>query len=274
MFEPLKRIVRRRCPFLLSAYHGYRASRELAGREPRLTPHGFHFIGHEAMEAGTFEPFETRFIAEQARRCRVLVDVGANAGYFVCLARRAGQHVMAIEPMPMNVDLLLRNITANEWKDIEVFPVGLSAQPGYARLYGGGTGASLVERWSGTSGAWHHTVPLSTLDVLLAGRFPGESMVIKIDVEGAEYDVLRGASQTLQRVPPPVWLVEVNLTEHHPSGLNPHFIDVFDVFWSAGYVARTADEEGRHVERTAVEQWIANRHRDFGTINYIFEKSS
>lgn len=269
----LKQFLRRRFPEVLFAFHEYRAARQLAGREPRPTPHGFRFMGHEAMEAGTFEPFESRFIVEQARRTAALVDVGANAGYFVCLARGAGQHVIAVEPLPANVDLMIRNLAANNFGDVEVFPVGLSSQPGFADLFGGGTGASLVEHWSGTSSVWRRPVPLSTLDILLAGRFDGQPLVIKIDVEGAEKEVLLGADQTLRRAPAPLWLVEVNLTEHHPSGLNPYFRDVFGVFWSHDYVARTADDEGRVVRREDVDRWIAAARRDFGTINYIFAKT-
>jgi FkbM family methyltransferase len=270
----IRQIARRYFPQLLFAWHEYRAAREMAGREPRPTPHGFRFLGHDAMEAGTFEPFESRFIVEQASRTAALVDVGANAGYFVCLARGAGQHVLAVEPLPANVALLIRNLRANHMEDVEIFPVGLSSRPGFADLFGGGTGASLVEHWSGTSSVWKRTVPLSTLDILLSGRFAGQPLTIKVDVEGAEYELLLGAKETLQRRPAPIWLVEVNFSEHHPSGLNPRFRDVFEIFWSNGYEARTADEEERPVGPEDIGRWLESGRRDFGTINYIFEKGA
>jgi len=98
--------------------------------------------------------------------------------------------------------------------------------------------------------------------------------MIKIDVEGAEKELLLGAGRTLSRTPAPLWLVEINLTEHHPSGLNPHFRDVFDLFWGHDYVAQTADDERRVVRPDDVDRWIAAACRDFGTINYIFEKTA
>lgn len=245
----------------------------MAGRRPKLTPRGFLFAGHSAMEAGTFEPFEATFIADNARRARALIDVGANAGYFACIARREGQHVIAVEPLSANVQLLMTNVASNGWDDIEVVPVGLSAKPGFAELYGGGTGASLIENWSGTSSVWRRLVPVTTLDILLAGRFPGDRLLIKIDVEGAELDVLKGATETLRRLPAPLWLVEINLTEHHPSGLNPAFVEVFRLFWQHGYACSTADEERRIVTDDDIQRWVAHRQRDFGNINYIFEKS-
>src|SRR5205814_1207370 len=103
-------------------------------------------------------------------------------------------------------DLLYRNIQANNWTDVEVFPVGLAEQPGLGTLYGQGTSASLVTRWAGISEAWQRTIPLTTLDVLIACRFRDQRLLVKIDVEGTEHAVLAGASETLARRPAPVWL--------------------------------------------------------------------
>jgi hypothetical protein len=68
--------------------------------------------------------------------------------------------------------------------------------------------------------------------------------------------------------------MEINLTEHHPGGCNPHFAEVFETFWESGYAARTADRDGRSVAREDVLRWVARRERDFGSHNYIFEKTS
>jgi hypothetical protein len=115
---------------------------------------------------------------------------------------------------------------------------------------------------------------VSTLDALLAHRFAGKRVCIKIDVEGFEYSVLAGAGGTLQREPRPLWLVEVCLTEHHPSGTNPHFADVFQVFWANGYSAYTADRTRRRVTPEDVARWVTARRRDFGTINFMFEATA
>jgi len=53
-----------------------------------------------------------------------LVNVGANTGYYCCLALDRNKYVIAFEPINLNVKYLLRNIKANNWDDrIEVYPM-------------------------------------------------------------------------------------------------------------------------------------------------------
>ncbi len=233
---------------------------------------GFRIEGNAAVQSGTYEPDETQTILGYLGEVDVFVDVGANIGYFVCLARAHDKHVVAVEPLQQNLDVLYRNLLANGYTDVEVFPLGLSGRADIVELYGGGTGASMIDRWAGTSGVLRRAVATSTLDTLLGGRFDGKRLLIKMDVEGAEYQVLEGATAMLAAVPGPVWLLEICLTEHHPAGVNPHFADVFERFWSHGYRARTAGEQSRPVQRADVERWVRERRRDFGYVSYVFER--
>jgi FkbM family methyltransferase len=269
-----RRFVRKRFPEVLNALHGYALQRRLQRRTLVETPHGFRFRGHEQMETSTFEPDEVAVIRRFATAGRVFVDAGANFGYYVCLARKQGAHVVAIEPLRENLDVLFGNLECNGWDDVEIFPVALGSVPGTAVLYGGGTAASLIPQWAGQSEAFKRTVPLATLDTLLAGRFADQEMFIKIDVEGFEHVVLGGARELLARTPAPSWLVEICLTENQPGGrCNIHFEEVFRTFWDAGYVAHTVDEHPRQVTRQDVARWVANRTRDFGYVNYLFTRN-
>ncbi|MCU1227715.1 MAG: hypothetical protein JWO97_599 [Acidobacteria bacterium] len=274
MIDGIKRFARRRFPEALGAIHSFRFARQLNARKMQQTPLGFRFVGHQAMEDGSFEPDETRLIGTFAAPGKVYVDVGANYGFFACLARQRGAHVVAIEPLPSNLEILYRNLAVNDWNDVEVVPLGLSTKPGVATIYGGGTAASLMQRWSGASETWKTTIALSTLDIVLSDRFADQELLIKIDVEGLELQVLQGAVRTLARDPAPTWLVEIVLTEHHPAGLNPAFRDVFDLFWSAGYTAFALGAEERVVTSDDVDRWVANRRRDFGYWSYVFRKTT
>ena len=269
----VKRGLARRYPDWVAAYHDARLRRQLRGWALVDTPLGFRFAGPDHMQEGSFEPQELDYLRGRLPATDVFIDVGANVGYFTCIARHTGVHVVAIEPAARNLDLLYRNITANGWSDVEVFPIGLGREPGLATLYGDGTGASLVTRWAGVSDVWQRTIPLTTLDAVIGGRFPGQRLLIKIDVEGTEHAVLDGAPLTLARRPAPRWLVEVCFTENFPAGVNPHFRDVFEKFWAAGYTARSLEGD-RTVERTDVDRWLANGRRDFGYVSYIFEPAA
>jgi FkbM family methyltransferase len=255
----------------VAAFHDARQRREFRGRQLANTPFGFQFVGPDSMQDGTFEPKEVAFLRARLAHADVFVDVGANVGYFTCIARKCGKRVVAVEPASRNLDLLFRNVGANGWNDVEIFPVGLADHPGLGTLYGDGTGASMVTRWAGMSEAWQRTIPLSTMDVLLAGRFRDERLLIKIDVEGVEHAVLAGAGHTLARQPAPVWLVEVCFSENFATGINPHFRAVFDRFWAMGYSASSLEAE-QPVSREDVSRWIRTGQRDFGYVSFIFER--
>lgn len=264
----------RRFPELAGAYHAFRLSHQMRQHPARTTPFGFRLIGNARMQDGSFEPDETRLFQRIAAEIEVFVDVGANIGYFVCLMRSLGKHVVAVEPLRQNLEYLFANLAENHWTDVEVFPVGLGAEPGVLEIYGGGTGASLIPNWAGASKVLRNTIPINTLDNLLGTRFDGRRLLIKVDVEGAELDALRGASRTLTMVPAARWLIEVCLTEHHPDGCNPHYVGVFAHLFAHGYAAYSVEGGMRPVTLADVERWFASRTRDFGYISFYFERSA
>jgi FkbM family methyltransferase len=262
----------KRFPELAGAYHAFILSREMRRHGEKTTPFGFRFMGNARMRDGSFEPDETRLLQQMAEKTDVFVDVGANIGYYACLMRSLGKHVVAIEPLRQNLDFLFANLAANHWADVEVLPVGLAAKPGILEIYGGGTGASLIQNWAGASGVLRNTIPISTLDNVLGTRFDGRRLLVKIDVEGTELSVLIGAERTLVVSPNPKWLIEICLTEYHPNGVNPDFAKVFELFWAAGYAAYSVEAGLRPMTPADVERWLANLKRDFGYVSFLFEK--
>jgi len=242
----------------------------------KLTPFGFKLIGsnsihHISMQEGTFEPEEIALFQNLLQNAEVFVDVGANIGFYSCLARFAGKHVIAVEPSAKNLDYLYVNVQANDWTDVEVFPVGLSNRPGLASLYGGSsTGASLIGNWAGSSKFFHSTVSLTTLDIILGTRLSGKKLFIKVDVEGYEYNALLGSVNVMQMKPQPTWVVEICLNEFHPDGINPYYKETFELFWQNGYSAYTADHRNRLIQPADVDRWVNSRFCDSGTINYKF----
>lgn len=233
---------------------------------------GFH-PAYRMMREGTFEPEETLLLSRLLARCDRFVDIGANLGYYTCLALQKGRPVVAFEPQEQNLHCLFRNLASNGWNDAraEVFPIALSHEPGLLTLYGAsGPSASLVSGWADYSSSYSKTVAVNTLDHVLGSRFAGERLLVKIDVEGAEYQVLRGAVATVGRARRPAWLLEVCLDEFHPAGRNPDFEAIFRLFWEHGYQAFTATATPRHVSQADVARWLAAGHSDAGTFNYVF----
>ena len=243
----------------------------------KMTPYGFKLKGtnsihHLGMQEGVFEINEVNLFQKIFEYSDVFVDIGANIGFYSCLARKANLHVVAVEPLQKNLEYLYDNLLANEWDGVEIFPVGLAKHQGVATLFGGSsTGASLIGSWAGASKIFKQNIALSTLDILLGNRFEGKKIFIKMDVEGSEYSVLLGAESTMNRQPRPTWVIEICLGEYHPDGVNPNFQDIFNLFWRNGYEARTADQNDKLIRREDVERWVQCGRCDSGSINYKFE---
>jgi FkbM family methyltransferase len=273
---PVVARVRRAVSYAKYEFKDIRDSYLSRASRPKLTPYGFSLSGsssvhHLAMQEGSFEPEETKLFKEFIAECDIFVDVGANIGFYACMARHAGKHVIAVEPLARNLEFLYKNMMINGWDDIEVFPLGLNERPGMATLYGASsTGASLIDSWAGASRVFQRTISISTLDILLGSRFSGKKIIIKVDVEGMEYPVLCGAQAVMQQRPRPNWIVEICLNEYHPDGINRHYLDTFNLFWQYGYEAYTADDKRKLISRNDVKQWEINGYCDSGTINYLF----
>jgi len=261
----------RRIPLAALLYHRLRAS--LAPLAPMTrTPYGFRLSGNAAMQAGGFEPEEVALVRELLAERDVFVDIGANIGLYTCVARSLGKRAVAVEPLAANLKRLRANLAANGWGDTEIAEVGLSDAEGRAELYGADTGASMVSGWAGLPRRTllKQEIRLTTLDALLGERFAGERLLVKVDIEGAEYACLRGALRTLERDPAPAWLVEICLTENFPDGANPRYAATFELFFERGYRAVTANRARRPVTREEVARWAARGSAESGTYNYLF----
>lgn len=182
----------------------------------------------------------------------VIVNVGANIGYYLCLALHYGKSIIAFEPIPENLHFLLHNIKANGWgSQAKVYPMALSDQVGILEIYGGGTRASLIEGWSENSQEDRLLVPVSTLNQILKGQLRDEKALFIIDIEGAEKMMLEGASDYIKHSPRPMWLIEITSHQHQPKGIavNPHLLPTFELFWNAGYEVWAVEEILRKVTR-------------------------
>lgn len=175
-------------------------------------------IGMFLVTEGVFEPTETMLFQHLARGSRVILDVGANIGYFTLLAARSvgeAGRVVAIEPDARNADLLGGSVARNGYPNVDIERVAIGKAPGEALIFHdrrnrGGTSlfASNVAEPLGSE-----LVRVTTLDALVAEKGLERVDLIKIDVQGAECLVLEGAGATLDRWHPSV------LFEYWPKGL-------------------------------------------------------
>jgi len=262
-----------RFPKLAMTYRYMRDSWQIY-EEPQETPMGFKLVGNQSMQKGLFEPEETQIVKQIIPNVDIVINVGANIGYYCCIALSYKKYVVAFEPINLNLRYLLRNIKANNWESgIEVYPMALSnKKAGVIEIYGGGTGASLVKGWAGTPEQYVTLVPSTTLENILGSKFQTKRCFILVDIEGAEQLMLEGASSIINMVPKPIWMMEISISEHQPKGIkiNPNLLSTFKVFWSNGYEAWTADEQCRIIHPDEIEQIIRSGVDIPHTHNFLF----
>ncbi|QNP29918.1 class I SAM-dependent methyltransferase [Cylindrospermopsis curvispora] len=109
--------------------------------QPIKTQYGFTLAGNRFMAMGDFEPSETQIVRHLLKEVDVLVNIGANVGYYCLHALSLGKPVIAAEPISRNLHYLLKNIRDNGWaKQAEIFPVALGQSIDILEIFGGGQG--------------------------------------------------------------------------------------------------------------------------------------
>lgn len=165
---------------------------------------------------GSWKPEAFRRIARSVSFSTVL-DVGANEGQTILDLARSGlpiPGIVAFEPNPACAYYLQKLIRLNSWRHVQVFPVALSDAARCVSLDLGSendSSASFVpDLRPGHPIAERVIVPCFPLDDLVesGALLPLSTLLLKIDVEGAELDVLRG-SQRLLRALRPLIMCEV-----------------------------------------------------------------
>ncbi|HWM52635.1 MAG TPA: FkbM family methyltransferase [Thermoplasmata archaeon] len=173
----------------------------------------------------------------------VFVDVGAHIGKYTILAARllgSGGRVVAIEPDPSNFAALTTNVGLNRLDNVRAFNVGCWSSDGKRILHrqvGNLGGHSFVDSTEGES----ISVPVRTLDGLLAEAGAKHVDAMKLDVQRAESEVLLGASSTLQANRP--------VTVFFEESGDPRTASSIRMLRALGFVVDRVDEVNHVAER-------------------------
>jgi FkbM family methyltransferase len=168
-------------------------------------------IGLTTLVHGSFEAAETELLRSFARPGTSAVDAGANVGLFtipLALAVGSDGRVLAFEPTPETAQRLRENVRRNQLENVTVIDAALGAGRGSTRL--SIAEDSAYNSTAATSAAGVSAeVRVERLDEVWEEAGRPEVSVLKVDVEGAEMDVLTGAAELLRSSRPAV-LVEAS----------------------------------------------------------------
>ena len=161
-----------------------------------------------------------------------VVDIGAGLGDFTVYAARRLPHgrVFACEPAPGSVSLLERNLVLNAISNVQVLPYAVSARAGTLHLDVSGNEAVQYRTTGNTSGNGARiTVQSLPLADVLAMLPRGVCDYLKMDCEGAEYDILLNLDDILMRKIKRVCL------EYHLFVTQYSQVDLVDLFENRGW---------------------------------------
>lgn len=153
---------------------------------------------------GTYELSKQRAFSDAIRQESIVFDIGANCGFYTLLAaKRCGRdgRVFAFEPMPSNLAILRQHVALNRLANVLVLPMAVSAECGHARF-----ATQLGSEFGRLEETGDTIVETASLDQLRSTSILPRPDVMKIDVEGAEGAVLRGARNLLNEDHPDVFL--------------------------------------------------------------------
>ncbi len=162
-------------------------------------------------------PLECELLQRIVNKDSIVLDIGANTGTYTLYLAHLARHVYAFEPHPDNFKQLHENTKLLD--NISLYDMALSDELGYNTLYicptDNGMNRLYNSKWC-KGGEKIEGIITITIDYLYEklNRFDNNKIsFIKIDVEGYEYHVIRGAVDTLQRDRP------IIMMEWHPPTL-------------------------------------------------------
>ncbi len=171
-------------------------------------------IGKLLRERGEFARVETDLIIAymKASPPGCYIDVGANIGAIALpVAAKTEARVIAVEAQRVMATVLSANVCNNSLHNVEVIHAAAGAEPSLTPFPQGKLGQSPVNFGVVGQALLDHdqldveTVRVCTLDEIA----PADTRLIKIDVEGAEPQVLAGATRLIAQTRP-IWLLEAN----------------------------------------------------------------
>ena len=203
------------------------------------------FVERVILRDGQYEPETWQAISSSLADGAVFLDVGAHIGYFsLRSAARVGKNglVVAFEPNPRTVKLLRDNVAASHAANVVIQPIACTDREQFVTIYEGpesNTGTASLSRENAAffgAGGSPAPVPQTVLgrpiDDVVRELGLKRVDVMKVDVEGAEYSVLRGSLETLRRFHPKL---AVELIPRQLAGMRTKVADVVAVLREAGY---------------------------------------
>jgi FkbM family methyltransferase len=197
-----------------------------------------------------------QFVRSFLKPGMTFVDVGANIGYFTLLAAQlvgSQGRIVAYEPTPVVAARLRENILLNGFDQVIAVEAAVCEEVGTAHLHQSADDPEANSLFDETGHSLE--VSVTSLDTDLKCRGIKKIDLLKIDAEGAETLVLRGATAFLDAPDPPVIIIEINPVTLAPAGSSvPEILDLL-----ASHRYSFAELESFAYQGEMVANYVAHR---------------
>ena len=150
---------------------------------------------------GSHEPFETQFFEDNVKPGDIIVDIGANIGYYTLyFAKKVTNqgHVYAFEPDPVNFELLNKNIEINKYKNITAINKAVSNTNEIIKLYICNENRGDHRTYDSHEGRDFVEINAAHLDDYFSDS-ERQIDLIKMDIQGAEFKAVQGMAGILKK---------------------------------------------------------------------------
>jgi len=193
------------------------------------------------------------------KRGDVVLDIGANIGFYVLIeAGLTGEEgkVYAVEPVERNIKFLRANVALNGYKNVEIFKLAFGDHNGKITINIAEAGnLSSINTQPNVRYVGKEEVDLMTVDDFLADKH--KPKLIRMDVEGSEYEILKGMQRTLKEVKPLHVVIELHrcLLGHKKT------MEIIKIFKDNGFKVKFLASDQKILENvviTALKRKIYN----------------
>lgn len=234
---------------------------------------GFKFIGPKNMITGEFEKEESVFFHEVLNSSDILVNIGANIGYYVCAAIVKGKKVIAFEPDINNYKLLVRNVKLNDVSNhCLTFNFGIGNDWNPLKIYHASTGSSFIKGWANNSSHFFNEVQVIRVDDFSFTNY--RHVFFLVDVEGFESYVIAGAFQTINSNLSQTWMIEIMTSDEYGRIMDSdkRQLELVNIFEENDFNVYCLSKNGiSSIKYSDLKNCIEKRESTFGH-NFIFKK--
>lgn len=200
--------------------------------------------GDMSIFKGQYEQFTTKIIENLLKSNDVVIDIGAFVGYFTLLMAKLVKNgmVYSFEPTPETYKKLEKNIKINKFKNILLFNKAVFDKLGTATLNfmkDNNSGNTLFSSKESMSEIVVETFNLDSLNLENVN-------FIKIDAEGAEFKILKGATRLIENSLNLKMIIEFFPLTLKRAGENP--INLLNFIKEKGFIIKNINEETRELE--------------------------